>query len=140
MFTRIHTAHVYFSQIVKLSALLCIFRSNCKSNSGLTVHFYKSNFLRMVLVRLHQPLHSTVEMKRGSFHQNERLFVVEKANFLYNVVIQGGKWYSFWRLQLFNEKIHDWGIRKGFNSLPDDNFLSFRIENIFETIKWLLIK
>ena len=34
MFTRIHTAHVYFSQTVKLSALLCIFRTNCNSNDG----------------------------------------------------------------------------------------------------------
>ena len=31
MFTRIHTEHVYFSQVVKLSALLCIFRTNCNN-------------------------------------------------------------------------------------------------------------
>ena len=75
----------------KVSALLRIFRTNCNSNSGQTVHFYKQNFLQMVLVRLHQPWYSTVEIKRGSFHQNERLFVVEKANFLRNVSHPRGK-------------------------------------------------
>ena len=32
-----------------------------------------------------------VEMKGGSFHQNERLFVVEKATFFSMSAIQGGK-------------------------------------------------
>ena len=82
---RIHIAHVYFLQIVKLSAQMCIFRTNCNSNSCSTLHFYKQNFLRIVLVLLHQLWYSTVEIKRGSFHQNEHLFVVEKANFLRNV-------------------------------------------------------
>ena len=36
----------------------------------------------MVLVRLHQPWYSTVEIKGGSFNKNERLFVVEKNKFL----------------------------------------------------------
>ena len=39
-----------------------------------------------------------------------------------------------------NKNKHDWCSREGFNSLLDGNFLSFRIENIFQTIKWLLIK
>ena len=44
----------------------------------------------MVLVHLHQLWYSAVEIKKGSFHQNERLFAVEKANFHAMSAIQGG--------------------------------------------------
>ena len=134
MFTGIHTAHVYFSQIVKLSALWCIFRTNCNTNSGTTVHFYKLNLLRLVLVRLHQPWYSTVEIKRRSFHQIERLFVVEKAIVLRNVSHPTGKMIKLLTFMIMIEE-----SEKGL-TLYQMTVLSFRIENIFQTIKWLLIK
>ena len=74
-------AHVYFSQIVKLSALLRIFHINCNSNSGTTVHFYKLNFLRMVVFRLHKPWYSTVEIKRGKFSSKRTLICRGKSDF-----------------------------------------------------------
>ena len=73
---RIHTAHVYFSQIVKLSALMSMFQTNCNSNSGPTVHFYKYNFLRMVLV----PWYSTTEIKKRKLLSKRRL-ICGKSDF-----------------------------------------------------------
>ena len=73
-----YCACVFLTDSKTISAI-AYFSQNCNSNSGQTVHLY--NFLRMVLVRLHQPWYSTVEIKRGSFHQNERLLCRGKSDF-----------------------------------------------------------
>ena len=75
----------------------------------------------MVLVRLHQLWYSTVEMKRGSFHQNQSLFVVISKFFTQCQPSKGENDTVSDVYYYLNENKHDRGIREGFNSLPDDN-------------------
>ena len=103
----IHTAHVYFSQIVKLSAILCIFRTNWNSNSGMTVHFHKLYFLRMVLVCLHQLWYSTVEIERGRFHQRIAYLSWKKRFFYAMSAIQQGNDTASDVYDYLNENKHD---------------------------------
>ena len=77
---RIHTAHVYFSQIVKLSPLLCIFCANCNSNSRMTVHFYKLNFLQMVLSMFAPAMVFYGRNKKGKFSSKRALICRGKSD------------------------------------------------------------
>ena len=69
----------------------CVFLTDSKTISaivsGPTVHFYKKNFLRMVLV----PWYSTIEIKKGIFIKTNAYLLWKRRIFYAMSAIQRGK-------------------------------------------------